>query len=317
MTNNITSSVKVSVVIPVYNSELWVERSLNSVLNQGYENIEVVVVDDGSTDRTKDVINEVRHRDKRIVFLSNESNIGVPGTLNKGISAATGHYISRMDADDVCLKGWLEDQVEYMEANPSCGVVGGWMNRIRSKGSPRLKKYPENSEDLKLLLFFECCFSHSTVMMRKSVLDQLPYIYNTDFKSAQDYELWSRLVSLCDFYCLQRPAIDRYEYDSSVSKSAKRNGMREARVAKILEGLLKSYGVCTSDQIELHKNIALNKKRAEISPSDLYRHLEDIFSLFPGAKNKDEVRNNILSAFRRNPAFFLKNILFVMRGGGY
>ena len=110
----------VSVVMPAYNAAKYIKEAIDSILAQTYRDFEFIIVNDGSTDNTKEII--LSYSDPRIVYIENEQNSGICVTLNKGLDAAKGRYIVRMDSDDIALPQRLEVQVRYMDANPVVGV---------------------------------------------------------------------------------------------------------------------------------------------------------------------------------------------------
>ena len=121
---------KVSVVIPVYNVEQYLQQCLNSILNQTLKEIEVICVDDGSTDKTPEMIGEYAKRDKRIKFIDNKQNAGIVATLNQGLEFCCGEYIARMDSDDISLPTRFATQVKYMDQHPECGALSTWAEKF-------------------------------------------------------------------------------------------------------------------------------------------------------------------------------------------
>ena len=113
---------KISVVMPAYNAEKYIGEAIESILNQTFKDFEFIIINDGSVDHTKEIIRE--YNDPRIVLLENDKNRGIVLSLNKGLDAATGKYIARMDADDIALKNRFERQVEYLDEHKDIGVLG-------------------------------------------------------------------------------------------------------------------------------------------------------------------------------------------------
>ena len=182
---------KVSVLMPVYNAEKYLKEAIESILNQTFQDFEFLIIDDCSTDRSRDIIRE--YSDKRIKLLCNSSNIGVAATLNKGIKAAKGELIARMDADDISAKERIEKQVKYMEENQECILCGGNIQYINEKGKRGRKiKFPQEYESIKFVLFFENAFAHPTVMFRKEQFIKNNYFYDQNQK-AEDYGLWCKI----------------------------------------------------------------------------------------------------------------------------
>ena len=119
---------KVSVVVPANNAERYISEAIESVLNQTFEDYELIIVNDGSTDRTEDIILDYQKMDPRIIYLKNEENLRICRTLNRGLEAARGDYIARMDADDWSYPARLEKQLDYMRNNPDVVLVGSFIH---------------------------------------------------------------------------------------------------------------------------------------------------------------------------------------------
>jgi len=115
--------VKVSIVMSVYNAQKYLDEAIESILNQTYSNFEFIIINDGSTDKSLEIIENYAKKDSRIIVINRE-NKGLIYSLNEGIRKANGKYIARMDADDISLPQRLEKQVEFMEKNKNIGICG-------------------------------------------------------------------------------------------------------------------------------------------------------------------------------------------------
>ncbi|MBQ8294589.1 MAG: glycosyltransferase [Alphaproteobacteria bacterium] len=180
----------VSVLLPVYNGGPFLREAIDSVLSQTLTDFEFIIIDDASTDNSADIIAE--YDDRRINFIRNEHNLGLIGTLNKGLGIARGKYIARMDQDDICLPLRLEKQVLYMSRRPQCGVLGTWFHRFGAVNEDCIL------DPIVLPAGLVCGnkIGHPTVMLRKSVLDKYKLRYDPDFEACEDYELWARMLFL-------------------------------------------------------------------------------------------------------------------------
>src|SRR4051812_30773328 len=123
---------KISVVMPVLNGEKYLREATESILNQTFKDFEFIIINDGSTDRTEEIIQSFA--DPRIVYIKNEKNVGLSRVFNQGIRAAQGTYIARMDADDISLLHRFEKELEYLENNPKIDIVGSAMMIIDAEG---------------------------------------------------------------------------------------------------------------------------------------------------------------------------------------
>ncbi len=181
---------KISVIMPAYNSEQFIAEAIDSILKQTFQDFEFIIINDGSTDNTVNIIKSFN--DDRIVFINNSENNGIAIALNQGLKIAKGQYIARMDSDDIALPNRFEKQVSYMDKHPDVGVLGtqfeffGEENRITA-----------NTEELNVLeLFGSCNIGHPTVMIRKELFDKFNLRYNDEYKYCEDYELWSRMLKV-------------------------------------------------------------------------------------------------------------------------
>lgn len=181
---------KVSVLMPVYNGEKYLAEAIDSVLNQSYQDWELIIINDRSTDKSEQIIQS--YSDERIKYFENEVNLGLVKTLNKGIDFCTGKYIARMDADDISLSSRLSLQVDFLDRNSAYGMCGGNAEVINAEGSVTgsLKNLSEN-DLLKINLLFSVPFIHPCMMIRKEVLDE--FRYDEAFKHVEDYDLWCRI----------------------------------------------------------------------------------------------------------------------------
>lgn len=188
-----TDSSLISVVMPIYCGERTLVKSMNSVLSQEVESMEVIALDDGSRDASWQIVTEFR--DKRLVAVQH-ANRGLAATLNRGIELAQGTFIARQDQDDLVLPGRLKKQLDYLESNPDVAMVGTWA-QIYSEDQPtdRYHRHPCTSEALRLELLFDNPFVHSSVMVRANVLREVGgYCEDKSRQPPEDYELWSRIA---------------------------------------------------------------------------------------------------------------------------
>jgi glycosyltransferase involved in cell wall biosynthesis len=182
----------VSVILPVYNGLPYLGDALDSILVQSFQGFELIVINDGSTDNSDEIIRNIN--DPRVHYV-NQSNKGLAATLNNGIQIARGIFIARLDQDDLMLQSRLDKQVEYLESHPDCAMVGTW-SEILVGNSPtdRGHKHPTSHETLQLELLFDNPFVHSSVMIRADVLRDLGgYSEDKSRQPPEDYELWSRI----------------------------------------------------------------------------------------------------------------------------
>ena len=180
--------------MPVYNGERFLRDSVESILGQTFTDFEFLILDDGSTDSTWEILQRYAEKDTRIVLIRNERNIGLTKSLNKGLNLARGEYLARQDADDISLPQRLELQVKFLAAHPEVSLVGTGMKIIDENGNIlRLQQPPADHESITAeLLLKNHAIGHSTVIARLSALKEFGG-YDERFPFAQDYDLWWRL----------------------------------------------------------------------------------------------------------------------------
>lgn len=190
-----TKSCRVSVVMPVYNGEVFIKEAMESILKQTLIDFEFIIVDDNSIDNTVAIIEAVK--DERIKLIKNKSNYGNYKSRNIGNAIAKGKYIAVMDADDIALENRLMIQYEYLEKNKNVGSIGSCGTIINDKGKQigtlsKRTKY----QDLKIYLLQDNCFLHPSLMIKRSLLVKHSLKYDEKFKYASDYDFMSKCSSL-------------------------------------------------------------------------------------------------------------------------
>ena len=201
----------VSIVLPIYNSEKYIKDSLESILNQTYKKLEIILINDCSTDRTKELIDG--YKDNRIKIINNEANMGISRSLNKGISLAKGVYIARMDSDDICIPTRIKEQVNLLKNNPEIDICGSFVKTFGI--SNRISVYPITSEEIRINLMFGCSMAHPTIMFRRRIIND--YIYSENSK-VEDYKLWVDLSQKgFKLYNLPKPLLNYRVHEDSLS----------------------------------------------------------------------------------------------------
>ncbi|WP_187268335.1 glycosyltransferase family 2 protein [Aeromonas hydrophila] len=254
--------IDVSVVLPVYNAELYLSEAIESVLAQSYRNIELIIVNDGSTDNSFNIIENFKNQDNRVRVISRE-NKGLIYSLNEGIAASKGRYIARMDADDICFLDRLEKQVKYMDSN-RLDICGGHYLEINEAGTvQRIRFVPINSDIINLSLVSRVPFAHPSVVFRKSFIDENNLCYGCDkFKHAEDLALWFAFAACGAKFGNVNDVILKYRVlDSSLSRRNRSNLIKDTRIINRLH-----YINCNKNNIELAglRSMLNNKDDARI-----------------------------------------------------
>jgi glycosyltransferase involved in cell wall biosynthesis len=252
--------MKVTVLMPVYNAEEFLKETIDSILNQSYKDFEFLIINDGSKDKSVEIIEG--YSDERIRLIHNEENMGLIKTLNRGIELAKGKYIARMDADDIAELNRLEIQVDYMEKNEDVALVGSNGTMFLSK-KPMVKKpsnFPTKYEDIRCKLLFESTFMHPAVMMRRSVLIENNYRYRLEYKATEDYGLWVEIAKEHKVINLPNKLLNYRIVSSSITNQALKNMEERVKVMKRIYSVgLDDLGVeYSEEELDIHAEIALS-----------------------------------------------------------
>lgn len=188
----------VSVIMTAKNFERFVDEAIASIMNQTYKNLELVVVDDASTDKTADIIRGWEKKDGRVVAIFNTESILPSRARNKAAQIARGKYLAILDSDDVALPERLSTQVDYMETHPELAAIGSHAEIIDVNGKHLSeKRKSKNITDIRYAMVLQNQFIHSSVMMRKGVFDRLGG-YRSEYDFAEDYDIFSRILETGD-----------------------------------------------------------------------------------------------------------------------
>ncbi len=185
----------VSIILPAYNCEKYISEAVNSILQQVYDNFELIIINDGSTDNTSSILSSIA--DQRLRILDNDGNKGLIYSLNRAIDESKGELIARMDADDIATNDRIEKEVHWLLHHPETAAVGTFIKIIdeNAKEKPKWKLDRETytSEAIRKVMPKENCLAHPTMMIRSNILKQ--YRYAESQKNIEDYDLWLRMLA--------------------------------------------------------------------------------------------------------------------------
>jgi Glycosyltransferases involved in cell wall biogenesis len=176
--------------MPVYNAEEYLKDAIDSILNQTFTDFEFLIINDGSTDKSKKIIEQ--YNDSRIRFLDYEENSGLARVRNKGITEAKAEYIAWLDADDISHPLRLEKQVKLLEKNPEIEICGTWVKTIGGKTSHKWR-YPTKPDFIRCRMIFDDPLATSSVMLRRKILTEQNQRFDLNYPPAEDYDLWERI----------------------------------------------------------------------------------------------------------------------------
>lgn len=236
---------KVSVILPAYNAEKYIKEAVDSILGQTFMNFELIVINDCSKDSTEQIL--LSYTDPRLVYVKNEQNLGVAGTLNKGLSLAKGTYIARMDADDISLPERFRKQVSYLDAHPDVAVLGTAVEIFGEGMSSQIRQFSQMPEQMKVDLFFSCGLAHPSVMMRADVIRTLGG-YDKAFEGLEDYELWCRVAQEHQVTTLPEVLFRYRVHPGQVTKNPSEKYL--TRMRNLKKRQLEELGVETGGEME-------------------------------------------------------------------
>ena len=202
--------------MPAYNAGRYIRLAIQSILHQSFENFELFVIDDGSTDDTLSIAREFT--DERITVIPNKGNLGNYATRNLGLRKNKGKYICVMDADDISLPNRLATQLRWLKKNEHIGIAGSFGDIIDSNGN-FVEEYlaPSGYNDIRLRLLSNMCFIHSSVMMKQSFLKKYYIRYNEAYYYAGDYELLARCAQKFPINIIPEKLVYYRKHESQIS----------------------------------------------------------------------------------------------------
>lgn len=202
--------------MPAYNAEKYIGEAIESILNQTFKDFEFIIIDDYSTDKTWEIIQDYAKKDSRIIAFKNEKNSGIAGNRNKLKKLAKGIYIVWQDADDISINTRIEKQVQYMDQNPEVGICGGFLQFFNSKSNLHIRKYKKLDQDIRKNIFKFSPIAQPGAIVRKSVLDEMGD-YDLNYPPAEDLDMSFRIGRKYKFANLQETVIKYRENDNSAT----------------------------------------------------------------------------------------------------
>lgn len=239
----------ISIVMPCFNAARWLPEAISSLRSQTYRNFELIVIDDGSTDATPEILTSLLRNDPRVKVLRTPKNLGIVAALNRGLNEAQGEVVARMDADDIAKPERFRQQLYLLEAGVD--LCGSWFTEF-GLGVSRTVRWPHREAAVRAAMLFQNALCHPTVMARRAVFENLRY--REDYNLAEDYDLFGRACT--DFHVANVPeALVRYRRHPQQATLAKRTAM-EAVTQRIRIELLRRQGFDpTPNEQRLHNMI--------------------------------------------------------------
>lgn len=276
-------SPKISVVMSAYNVEKYVKEAIDSIINQSFTDFECIIVDDGSTDKTKEIIRS--YDDKRIVLI--ENNHDFIASLNKGMKRAKGKYIARMDADDMMHPDRLKIQHSIMETEPSITVCGTWMNIFGENISKRAFGIGNGLIEHPLLMFLKrCLIANPSTMVRSDFLWKHHIQYKKEYIYAEDFKFWVEVaIHGGIFYVESQPLVNYRISDNQVTKRKKEEQKTASeRISREILNYLLDKNKKKYPELTENFNILLKLQEKELI--DFAKILHISYEMFATNKNR-------------------------------
>ena len=231
----------VTVLMPVYNNAAYLREAIDSILGQTLRNLEFLIIDDGSSDESPQIVES--YADARIRLIRHESNLGLIESLNQGLDLARGKYVARMDGDDISSAARLATQVSFMESNPSVGVCGTWAV-MSGKAAQRPLRHPLTHDEIRAKLLFECALAHPSVILDRKQFEHAGLRYDQRFPRVEDYALWVRCAESTRLANIGRTLLTYRMHETSVGSLHKDEQNAVASVVRA--GQLENLGIQVS-----------------------------------------------------------------------
>jgi len=297
-----TTSPLISVVMPVYNADVYLAEAIESILNQTYRHFECIIICDDPTDKTREIIGKYSESDSRITPFYRKKE-GLVSALNKGCSLAKGKYIARMDADDISLPIRFQKQLDFLEAHPEIDVCGTGAEIYSDNNDSSLFSPPESQNEIKFFLLFDNCLAHPSVMMKTAWIQRNGYNENAVF--FEDYELWLRTLDTSGISNIKDVLVKLRKHPDNISELHKTEGARNNNV--VLTHFIEShYHLSIPPDILVNIRFPGDTTGPEKIPDMVY-FLDRLFQEFiqRNTVSADE-RKNVKKFMARKYAFFGK-----------
>lgn len=237
----------VSVLMTVYNSEKYIARAIESILNQTFTDFEFIIIDDQSSDKTREIIEFYRQKDKRLVFFKNENNLGIIPNRNKLISLAKGKYIAWQDADDISLNYRIEKLFKFLEANLAVGICGGWLKFFNdSQNTLGVRKYKTDDSFLRKTIFRYSPVAQPAAMIRKEALTKAGS-YDENLLVAEDLDMSFRIGENYKFANLPEVLVKYRQQNKSITFKKLKELEKNTLKIRLKFARNKNYQFCLSD----------------------------------------------------------------------
>ena len=264
----------VTVLMPVFNACDYVDAAINSVINQNFEDWHLLIINDGSTDNTAEVLEQFKDH-PQITIQTNPKNLKLIATLNSGLELITSPYIARLDADDIMRPNRLYEQTKFMEANKKVMLCGMGFYSFSEKGDYRTETlYPSSQEEIVFRHLVNISLCHGTIIIRNKITDQL--IFNDDYPHAEDYELFEKISAVYKVTNLNTIGTSVRIHEESVSQVFKETQLTGKK--RVQSRAWSRLNMIATRKNVLHIEALLNQQYNKIDLSYLEELLESMLN---------------------------------------
>lgn len=310
---------ELTVIMPVYNEELFLEEAIESILNQTFSDFKLVIINDNSTDETEKIITRFKERDKRIEYRKNKTNLGPAISRNMAIDDASTEFIAFMDADDKAVATRFETQMKFLKSNPEIGVCGTWSTFFGEKN--KVLSNNITHDEIKVGFLSHCAIHNPTVMLRRKCLGDLRYDEN--MVVTEDYSLFSQLIATTKFHNIPESLMFYRWHANNISKTLK--DRRANFEFKIRTKQLENLGIDPNDpKIENYVwAIVLKRKQSTESIMDTIKCANTLKSInnerkyFDQKLFEDHVDTIIIRTIRNAHSYDRAFYRFLKQESGY
>ena len=257
-----------SVIMPVYNAEKFLSDAMKSVLGQSFKNLELIIINDGSTDKSELVVQSFT--DERIRYFKNEENSGIVYSRNRGLKLAKGDFIGMVDADDIVYPEKFEKQIEFLKQNPEYGFVGSWARFIDENGKriPGGWKLKASPEKIPAIMFFKNYFLQSAVVYQKDCIKN--FSFTKGFEIGEDYLIWYQMLKKYKAWNFPEYLVDYRMHQHNITVKQKEKGYELER--EIFRIQFKELGIeATDEELDIHMKIRYTET---INSTELLKEIE-------------------------------------------
>lgn len=307
----------ITVLMSVFNGARWLDEAITSVLKQTFTDFEFIIVDDGSTDHSPEIIKRFQKQDPRIIVIS-KHNTGLADSLNCGIQKARGSWVARLDADDLCEPQRLEKQYQQAKTDPALVFIGSGLLVIDESGNPlKVYRYPTSHDELRKNLITARQFpAHSSAFYR-TVISRSLGGYRTRIKRAQDRDLWLRLSEVGRLASIDEPLVRNRKHPDQISHEESGKRQRIDSLVAMTSYWLRQFGcvdpVASDEQeFELFRNW-IARRLAEKRLFEYHASINRFRQLFARGRISIELLSGIARLLVQEPRFvgrYLRNTLF-------